>query len=38
LDVQSDEDIARIADQIIDPVGYLYRFSLPSSTLRKKRG
>jgi F420-non-reducing hydrogenase small subunit len=38
LDAQSDEDIARIVDQIIDPVGYLYRFSLPASTLRKKRG
>jgi F420-non-reducing hydrogenase small subunit len=38
LDVQSDEDMARIVDQIIDPVGYLYRFSLPSSTLKKKRG
>jgi F420-non-reducing hydrogenase small subunit len=37
LDVQSDKDIARMADQVIDPVGYLYRFSLPSSTLRKKR-
>jgi F420-non-reducing hydrogenase small subunit len=38
LDAQSDEDIARIAGQVIDPVGYLYRFSLPSSTLRKKSG
>ncbi|MBM4445947.1 MAG: oxidoreductase [Chloroflexi bacterium] len=38
LDVQSDEDIARVVDQIIDPVGYMYRFSLPASTLRKKQG
>jgi F420-non-reducing hydrogenase small subunit len=37
LDVQSDEDIARIADEIADPVGYSYRFALPSSTLLKKR-
>ena len=37
LDVQSEEDIARIVDQFIDPAGYLYRFSLPSLTLRKKR-
>ena len=38
LDAQSEEDIARIVDQIIDPVGYLYRFSLPVSILRKRRG
>jgi F420-non-reducing hydrogenase small subunit len=37
LDVQSDEDIERIADQIVDPVGYSYRFALPSSILQKKR-
>ena len=37
LDVQSDKDISRMVEQVIDPVGYLYRFSLPSSTLRKKR-
>ena len=36
LDVQSDEDIARIADQILDPVGYAYRFALPSSILQRK--
>ena len=36
LDVQSDEDIERIADQILDPVGYSYRFALPSSILQKK--
>ena len=36
LDVQSDEDIERIADQILDTVGYSYRFSLPSSILQKK--
>jgi F420-non-reducing hydrogenase small subunit len=38
LDAQSEEDIGRIVDQIIDPVGYLYRFSLPVSILRKRRG
>ena len=36
LDVQSDEDIERIADQVLDPVGYSYRFALPSSILQKK--
>ena len=36
LDVQNDEDIERIADQILDPVGYSYRFALPSSILQRK--
>jgi F420-non-reducing hydrogenase small subunit len=36
LDVQRDEDIARIVDQILDPVGYSYRFSFPSSILQRK--
>jgi len=36
LDVQSDEDIERIANDIMDPVGYLYRFSLPASILRRE--
>ena len=36
LDVQSDEDIERIANEIMDPVGYLYRFSLPVSILRRE--
>ena len=34
LDVQSDEDIERITNDIVDPVGYSYRFSLPASILR----
>jgi F420-non-reducing hydrogenase small subunit len=38
LDVQSDADMTRISDQIIDLAGYLYRFSLPTSILKKKRG
>jgi F420-non-reducing hydrogenase small subunit len=37
IDAQSEEDIERIVDQFIDPVGYLYRFSLPVSILKKKR-
>ncbi len=37
LDAESDEDITRIVNQFIDPVGYLYRFSLPASMLKKKR-
>jgi F420-non-reducing hydrogenase small subunit len=38
LDVQSDTDMTRIADQTMDLAGYLYRFSLPTSILKKKRG
>ena len=37
LDVQSDADMARVTDQITDLAGYLYRFSLPSSILKKRR-
>lgn len=37
LDAESDEDIARIVNQFVDPVGYLYRFSVPASMLQKKR-
>jgi len=37
IDAQSEGDIAKIVDQFMDPAGYLYRFSLPISTLRKKQ-
>lgn len=37
LDVQSDEDIERITNEIMDPEGYSYRFSLPASILQKKQ-
>jgi len=37
LDAESDEEIATTADQFVDPVGYLYRFSLPASILQKAR-
>lgn len=36
LDAESDEEIARIVKQIIDPVGYVYRFLLPVSILQKR--
>ncbi len=36
VDAESDEDMARIVNQMIDPVGYLYRFLLPSSILQKE--
>jgi len=37
LDAESDEDIARIVSQFVDPAGYLYRFLLPASILQKKQ-
>jgi F420-non-reducing hydrogenase small subunit len=36
FDVQSDEYIERITNEIMDPVGYSYRFSLPASILQRK--
>ena len=36
LDAESDEEIAKIVNQMIDPVGYLYRFLLPASILQKE--
>lgn len=36
LDAQSDDEITRIVDQVVDPVGYLYRFALPVSFLKGK--
>jgi len=37
IDVQTDADMTRVTDQIMDLAGYLYRFSLPTSILKKKR-
>ena len=36
LDAESDEEITKIVSQMIDPVGYLYRFLLPASILQKE--
>jgi len=33
----SDEDVEKLINQIVDPAGYFYRFSLPTSLLRRKR-
>jgi len=33
----SDEDLEKLMNQIVDPAGYFYRFSLPTSLLRRKR-
>jgi F420-non-reducing hydrogenase small subunit len=37
LDAEDEGQLARITDQIVDPVGYLYRFSLPVATLKERR-
>ena len=37
LDVQDEDEIAAIVDQIADPAGYFYRFSLPVSILKGGR-
>jgi F420-non-reducing hydrogenase small subunit len=36
LDAESDDDITRIVNEFVDPVGYLYRFSLPASMFQKR--
>jgi len=37
LDANDEKDIERIVDSIDDPAGTFYRFSLPSSLLRRKK-
>jgi F420-non-reducing hydrogenase small subunit len=35
LDAHTDNDAQKLIDQMLDPVGYIYRFSLPMLKLRK---
>jgi F420-non-reducing hydrogenase small subunit len=35
IDAHDPEEIGKILDQIVDPLGTFYRFSLPHSLLRK---
>lgn len=37
IDAEDEKDIKRIVDKVKDEVGYFYRFSVPSSILRKRR-
>lgn len=37
IDAQSDDELKKVMDSVDDLAGYLYRFSLPSSTLKKRR-
>jgi F420-non-reducing hydrogenase small subunit len=36
LDSDDEEEIARLAEEIVDPVGTFYRYSLPSSLLQRR--
>jgi F420-non-reducing hydrogenase small subunit len=37
LEATEEEDVERLVDSIVDPAGTFYRFSLPSSILKRKR-
>jgi F420-non-reducing hydrogenase small subunit len=37
LKVEKDEDIRQIVESIVDPAGYFYRFTQPSSTLGQRK-
>ncbi len=36
IDSNDPEEIAEIVDQVVDPAGTFYRFSLPGSIIRRK--
>jgi F420-non-reducing hydrogenase small subunit len=37
LDATEEKDVERLVDSIVDPAGTFYRFSLPSSILKRKK-
>jgi hypothetical protein len=37
FDAQSEEDIQKIADGVLDPIGTFYRFSMGRSSMRRVR-
>jgi F420-non-reducing hydrogenase small subunit len=37
LDANDEKDVERLVDSIVDPAGTFYRFSLPSSILKRKK-
>ena len=37
IDAEDEKDVEQVLDRLNDEVGYFYRFSVPSSTLRKRR-
>ncbi|MEO0205361.1 MAG: oxidoreductase [candidate division WOR-3 bacterium] len=38
IDANTDEEVKKITDMIIDPIGLFYMYSLPTSILRRKQG
>uniref|UniRef100_A0A7V0Z4Y4 Oxidoreductase n=1 Tax=candidate division WOR-3 bacterium TaxID=2052148 RepID=A0A7V0Z4Y4_UNCW3 len=38
IDANTEEEVKKITDQIIDPIGLFYMYSLPTSILRRKQG
>ena len=36
VDEKEAADISRVLEDVVDPAGFFYRFSLPSSLIRKK--
>jgi hypothetical protein len=36
IEAKDPDEIERVFDDLVDPAGYLYRYSLPKSMLRKK--
>ncbi len=38
IDANTEEEIKKVTDQIIDPIGLFYMYSLPTSILRRKQG
>ena len=37
IDAEDEDEINALVDKLADPAGYLYRFTLPSSTLQEKQ-
>jgi F420-non-reducing hydrogenase small subunit len=38
IDANTDEEVKKITDQVLDPIGLFYMYSLPTSILRRKIG
>jgi F420-non-reducing hydrogenase small subunit len=38
IDANTDEEVKKVTDSIIDPIGLFYMYSLPKSILRRKQG
>jgi F420-non-reducing hydrogenase small subunit len=38
IDANTEEEVKKVTDQILDPIGLFYMYSLPTSILRRKQG